>query len=258
MDTRDETGYAACCTTKGTSGEKTVTETEWMACNEPDKMLALLRGKASDRKLRLFACSCVRRSWQLLTDSGRQAIATAEAYADGMTDTETLKAASCAAHKPVDEEIEAANISGHGVSLNSPLSAADAAFEASNSMDSDITRHLVPLHAARAAQVALGGVGGECAAQAVLLRDLLGNPFRPITISLAILAWNDGLVVRLAQAAYEERHLPEGTLDTGRLAVLADALEEAGLMDADILGHLRSSEPHMRGCWAVDLCMGKS
>jgi hypothetical protein len=92
-----------------------------------------------------------------------------------------------------------------------------------------------------------------------LLREVFGNPFRPPpTIDPAWLTWNDGTVVRLAQSAYEERHLPAGTLDNGRLAVLADALEEAGCTDADILGHLRGPGPHVRGCWPVDLCLGKS
>jgi hypothetical protein len=88
------------------------------------------------------------------------------------------------------------------------------------------------------------------------LREIY-NPHR-LLLDPAILAWNDSTVVRLAQTAYEERHLPAGTLDSGRLAVLADALEEAGYTDADILGHLRGPGPHVRGCWAVDLCMGKS
>jgi hypothetical protein len=235
-----------------------VTETEWLSCTDPQPMLEFLRGKASERKMRLFACACVRRAWHLLTDSGRQAIEMAEAYAEGMIDTETLKSASCAAHKPVDEEIEAANISWHGFSLSPPLSAADAAFEASNSMDSDITRHLVPINAARASQDALGSSGVECAAQAVLLRDILGDHFHPITISSAVLTWNDAAVIRLAQAAYDERHLPEGTLDTRRLAVLSDALEEAGCTSEEILSHLRGPGPHVRGCWPVDLCLGKS
>jgi hypothetical protein len=64
-------------------------------------------------------------------------------------------------------------------------------------------------------------------------------------------------VVALAQAAYEQRELPSGALDAARLAVLADALEEAGCTDADILNHLRSPSPHVRGCWAVDLTLGK-
>jgi hypothetical protein len=71
------------------------------------------------------------------------------------------------------------------------------------------------------------------------------------------LSWNGGTVRHLAQAAYEERSLPSGELDTARLAVLADALEEAGCADAAILSHLRGPGPHVRGCWAVDLLLGK-
>ena len=93
---------------------------------------------------------------------------------------------------------------------------------------------------------------------AQLLRDVVGNPFRPVVLSPAWLTWSDGIVVRLARSAYDERKLPEGTLDNGRLAILADALEEAGCSDADILGHLRGPGPHVRGCWPVDLCLGKS
>jgi hypothetical protein len=93
--------------------------------------------------------------------------------------------------------------------------------------------------------------------QCDLLRDIFGNPFRPVTIPPAWLTWNDATVVRLAQAAYDERHMPAGTLDHGRLAVLTDALEEAGCTDAEILGHLRGTGPHVRGCWAVDLLLRK-
>ena len=64
------------------------------------------------------------------------------------------------------------------------------------------------------------------------------------------LAWNNGIVVKMAQAVYEERAFD-------RLPVLADALEEAGCADADLLSHLRGPGPHVRGCWAVDLLLGK-
>jgi hypothetical protein len=98
----------------------------------------------------------------------------------------------------------------------------------------------------------------EPAAQQALLRDLCGPlPFRPVTIEPAWLAWNAGTVRRLAEAAYHERSLPEGTLSNGRLAVLADALEEAGCADADLLGHLRGPGPRVLGCWCVDLLLGK-
>jgi hypothetical protein len=93
--------------------------------------------------------------------------------------------------------------------------------------------------------------GDECR----LLREVFGNPFRPATITPA---WRTPQVVALAQAAYEERELPAGTLDVTRLAVLADALEEVGCDPADLLSHLRGPGPHVRGCWAVDLILGKS
>jgi hypothetical protein len=62
----------------------------------------------------------------------------------------------------------------------------------------------------------------------------------------------------IACGAYEERRLPEGTLDPARLAVLADALEDAGCTEIELLGHLRGPGPHVRGCWALDLVLSKS
>jgi len=76
--------------------------------------------------------------------------------------------------------------------------------------------------------------------QCFLLRDIFGTPFRPApVVDPAWLAWRGGAVRELARAAYEERRMPEGALDPVRLAVLADALEEAGCGDAELLGHLR-------------------
>jgi hypothetical protein len=64
------------------------------------------------------------------------------------------------------------------------------------------------------------------------------------------LTWNDGIVIKLAQAIYEERAFD-------RLPILADALEEAGCSDTEILAHCRGPGPHVRGCWVVDLLLGK-
>jgi hypothetical protein len=94
------------------------------------------------------------------------------------------------------------------------------------------------------------GVNGEAA----LLRDLFGSPFSPVAIATD---WLTPSALSLAQAAYDERIMPRGELDPARLAVLADALEEAGCTDPDLLGHLRSPGPHVRGCWALDLILGK-
>jgi hypothetical protein len=90
-------------------------------------------------------------------------------------------------------------------------------------------------------------------AQTNLLRDIFGNPFRPVILDPA---WRTADVLTLARAAYDERPLPAGTLDPARLALLTDALEEAGCSNTDILGHLRSPGPHIRGCWALDLVLG--
>jgi hypothetical protein len=95
--------------------------------------------------------------------------------------------------------------------------------------------------------------------QTSLLRDFVGNPFRPLpAIDPAWLAWHDNTVKRLAEGAYEERELPGGTLDSSRLAVLADALADAGASNVELLEGLRGPDPHYRGFWCLDVLLGKS
>ncbi|MGE3806574.1 MAG: hypothetical protein AB7K24_18055 [Gemmataceae bacterium] len=96
----------------------------------------------------------------------------------------------------------------------------------------------------------------ERAAQCDLLRDIV--PFKPVRIDSALLEWRDRTVVKLAQAAYEQRErTTQHNLDLKHLAILADALEEAGCTNEDVLAHLRGPGPHVRGCWSVDLLLGK-
>jgi len=87
-----------------------------------------------------------------------------------------------------------------------------------------------------------------------LLRDLFNNPACPVTLAPACLS---STVVALAMVAYKERELPSGYLDPDRLAVLADALEEAGCDNNNILDHLRGPGPHVRGCWLLDMLLNK-
>src|SRR5262249_44874973 len=94
----------------------------------------------------------------------------------------------------------------------------------------------------------------EALAQTSLLHCLFGNPFRPVSLDTA---WLTPDVVGLAEAAYQERLLPSGELDPQRLLVLADALEDAGCDNGDVLGHLRGPGVHVRGCWVVDLLTGR-
>src|SRR5262249_23286672 len=105
---------------------------------------------------------------------------------------------------------------------------------------------------------ALLGHAAVTRAQAHMLRDLFGNPFRAApTLEPSLLHWNGGPVVRLAGAASDQRMMPEGQLDPARLAVLADALEEAGAPE-QVLAHLRARGPHVRGCWCLDLLLDRS
>jgi hypothetical protein len=211
-----------------------MTEQEWDSFTERQKMLGFLRdsGRASDRKLRLFACACCRRVWGLLTDArSRPAVAVVERYADGQATRDEV-AAAC--H---DCGWGPAGRLAHAALKTAWQAAHDAALAAWQATLLDRERDS----------------GAESVAQCDLLRDVIGNPFRPVSIDAA---WQTADVVVLAQAAYEERQLPEGTLDPARLVVLADALEEAGASGA-ILDHLRAPGPHVRGCHALDLLLSR-
>jgi hypothetical protein len=90
----------------------------------------------------------------------------------------------------------------------------------------------------------------ELAEASRLLREIVGNPFRPVRVEPAWLKWNDGVVVKMGKAID----------DAGRYAdlpILADALEDAGCDNADLLSHCRTPGGHAAGCWAVDLLLGK-
>ncbi|MGE3808404.1 MAG: hypothetical protein AB7K24_27390 [Gemmataceae bacterium] len=94
--------------------------------------------------------------------------------------------------------------------------------------------------------------------QARIIRDIIRSPFGARgRLDRAWLSWCDQTIPRLARAAYDARKLPSGHLDAKHLAILADALEEAGCTSDDVLGHLRGPGPHVRGCWAVDLILSK-
>jgi hypothetical protein len=86
--------------------------------------------------------------------------------------------------------------------------------------------------------------------QVVLLYELIGNPFRPVAIAPSCLTWNDGTIRKMAQAIDDERAFD-------RLPILADALEDVGYTNTDLLTHCRQPGPHVRGCWVVDLILGK-
>jgi hypothetical protein len=96
-----------------------------------------------------------------------------------------------------------------------------------------------------------GDFGRESRLQAdavAIIRDIFGNPFRPVTFSPD---WRTSTAVALAKGMYESR-------DFSAMPILADALQDAGCDSDAILDHCRGPGPHVRGCWVVDLVLGKS
>ena len=213
-----------------------MTEAEWLTCTDPAPMLEFLRGKASDRKLRLFAVACCRQAWQRLPGGeSRFAVELAEGAADDPSLIEDLPYAPAYDRRWVLHKL--------GVVSEPGDLAVFAAYGTTYSDGGDA--------ASRAVECGIG----HCA----LLRDIFGPlPFWPVSSDPTWLAWHGGAIPKLARSVYDERELPSGHLDPARLAVLADMLEEAGCSNAEVLGHLRGPGPHVLGCHVLDAVLGKS
>jgi hypothetical protein len=246
-----------------------LTASEWDACTDADRMLYSIGLWANTRKLRLFACACCRRVSDYMTDErSRKGVEVAERYADGLATAQELESARAgtgaawnavmgpawdrymaarAAHFACLDEAqhflharrEALGVIRWSTALDAPSQAEEAERHA---------RYLNqegPLYYAPQREEA---VASEIAAQVSLLRDIFGNPFGPPPALDA--SWLLPPVRALAQPIYEQRAF-------GRMPELADALEQAGCANAELLAHCRSPGPHARGCWVVDLRLNK-
>ncbi len=221
-----------------------MTEAEWFASSDSYSMLRPCRRiiRYCPRKGDLFAVACCYRIWHLLTDMrSREAVETVARYVEGTADDLQLLTAAKkaqAAHADAFREKGKLGASAEWAAQFATDGAWHAASRASNF-----------------AYVAVDGIqnltddpGPEKAAQAHLLRCIFGPlPFRPVTIDPACRTPN---VIALAQAIYNDRAFD-------RLPALANALVAAGCDNQDILAHCRSEGPHVRGCWVVDLVLGK-
>jgi hypothetical protein len=252
-----------------------VTEAEWLTETTPSVMLNFLRGKASARKLGLYACACVRRVWHLLDDRrSREAVEAVENEAMQEADLHSIEAGARQTNgehyaRIIREPVGAGRWTARA--FQAAASAATAVLNGSpvynNASWARQAAEGATMEAGEAVRYAERATGSdgrtrtktERSVQATFLRDVVGNPFRPApAVDPAWLAWQGGTVARLALAAFHDRLLPSGALDPSRLALLADALEDAGCTDAELLGHLRGPGPHVRGCWVVDLVLSKS
>jgi hypothetical protein len=232
---------------------------QWVNCTDPEKLLKFLRGKASDRKLRLLACACVRRVWEILTPKSRAALEASERYADKAAGRRELTAARRDAIVEADRMAAAADATMNpNEGQWDPEEAAAAQANAAEATrlclvpvaDTDLVGQVTRSMFYALVQWHDSPGGDPDQAHCDLLREVFGNPFRIPVIERPWLKWNDGTVPRLAQAVYDERNFD-------LLPVLADALEDAGCAEAAILDHLRDLRPHVRGCWMVDLLLNK-
>jgi hypothetical protein len=229
-----------------------MTEPEWLSCTDPTPMIEFLADRLSARKARLWSCACVRRAWRFLTDPrSRKAVQAAERFADGRIGARALWNAHCRADDVADEsEIEWMSIHWDDIQHAACWTASDDILDMARSIAVVVAANVGLDPSSGIISLDLPEEKQEKAAQADLLRDLIGNPFRGVSVEPGWLGWDGGIVVKLAQAIYEERAFE-------RMPVLADALEEAGCTDTDILDHLRHPGPHARGCWALDLVLRK-
>jgi hypothetical protein len=218
-----------------------VTEADWLAAADPAGMMRCDLVLASPRKVRLCGCAAVRAFADQITDPRLwKALDAAERYADGRLSRTGLKHWS-------DQ-----------VNRLCLVASRDEPVRTLASRVRDAVANCCHNHPAYYQKVVhwlshLGGcVNAETlravrAAQVGIVRDIFGNPFRPVPIDPR---WRTADVLGLAGGIYEERAFD-------RMPLLADALMDAGCDSDDILAHCRSGGPHVRGCWVVDLVLGK-
>lgn len=252
-----------------------MTETEWLACTDPLKMLDCRPRKTDTRRLRLLACAFARHVWHLLGDPrSRNAVKVAEDYAEGEAFIEQLQVAWQEAREAAWAYPSKAAWLPVRAALRSQLqeTARGTVQEAVEVQSQEAGR--------RDSLQLLQHPGAVMppAAQVAILRDIVGNPFRPCRVTgpgnpngcldtdeypiidTGIRPWQpgraaytpimDGRIYQASLEMYEAR-------DFCGLPIVADMLEETGAANALVLQHLRSPGPHYRGCWAVDLILGR-
>jgi hypothetical protein len=253
-----------------------MTEMEWLACEDWRLMLGSLSKRLTLRQFKLYVCAGLHSLWGLLYDEASQAaVEIAEQEADGAAPVEVIRFAIWCAEAPTfgydfDPDLvrrQKATESGYSASV---LRLMDMGIysESDLVLDQPLGDERTRLRLQNAAHIAyhnLAASGPDGLAEEHLLehlaaedewpggwlvREMVGNPFRCFKIDPS---WLTPTVRALARSGYEDRALPSGHLDSERLAILADALEDAGCTDQDILGHLHHSGPHFRGCWVLDL-----
>ena len=221
-----------------------MTETEWATSDVPLLMIRAAQERVSARKWQLFCCALCRCAWNEITDAQfRSAVEVAERYADGLTDATHLLSWRTAISR---FRAECAARRRHYATAGPPQWVVPVLYALN-----PVPRPTEAISLARPPRI--GGestddwYGRARARNVSLLRDLLGNPFRPVVFAPE---WSTDTAVTLARQMYESREF-------GAMPILADALQDAGCDSEEVLNHCRSGGTHVRGCWVCDLVLGK-
>jgi hypothetical protein len=223
-----------------------MTEQEWLNGADPGFMLDHIEKSVSDRKFRLFAVACCRRVEHVLTDErSRRAIELTEQYADRLVPSKALEIAGKEAWQADEANDTGAPTPATVAALIAFYPPFDAAYTCGN-ISVLVDQESMKVDSEWWNSHEKEGED-EASYQAALLRCIIGNPFRRVNLDPT---WLTARVIKLALRIYDDRAFDQ-------VPELADALEQAGCTDADILSHCRQPGPHVRGCWVVDLLLGK-
>jgi hypothetical protein len=231
-----------------------MSEHNWVTSDSPEALLQMASSVASERKLRLFICAYGRAVWPMLAHypAVREAVEVAERFADGLASPEQLIRAA--------DRVDA--LRGEGPPWAGPRMTRE---EEDRFLSLTCGAKACGPATVFSVETFLQWVcwwprGMPWRRLSGLFREVFTNPYREAPLPADVLAWQSGTVAALARAAYDERRMPEGTLDPAALLVLADALEDAGGgADAAYAEHLREpGQHHYRGCWVIDRLLGKS
>ncbi|WP_315854118.1 hypothetical protein [Gemmata palustris] len=235
-----------------------MTEAEWLAGTDDEAIAAVVCESASDRKARLIACGCCRLAWDwLVNDGSRGAVEISELFADGLATGDELSRAAYFAEAAVFavDEMRDRYWRDQKAVRDGWLDACDATENGIPSRDRTLISFDIARSAANWAERLNADDSRLCFREPpdpifspAVARDVLGNPFRSVAVDPSWLTTN---VLTLAAQVYASR-------DFSAMPILADALQDAGCNSAEILDHCRAPGPHVRGCWVVDLLLGKT
>lgn len=250
-----------------------MTKTEWLSQNDPARLILHLRLRtrhlASHRKLRLFGCAALRHIAASMQNSDLVAVcAGVETWCDAPNNRAAVRDSRAAVRLLQRGFVLPPDMWDVCRTYTYPIIPNDVARGARPLFLAVLSSRLLTTTSRSVRERRVSGrIAGqmsrflieaagttETEVHVQLLHDIFAPPAAAKTSNSLP---ENGTISNLARAVYEDSRPRDGQLSADRLAILADALEEAGCTDEAILSHCRGQGPHVRGCWVVDLLLGK-